>query len=112
VRSAAELAQVRGLRVVDVGLLDAKAGTQLAGEANGANEIDALAPTESQRRRTVPADAEIEEALRASRGSVAGAARALGIHRKQLRRWVAKREMVQGGLLDQSAADDEHNNGS
>jgi DNA-binding NtrC family response regulator len=34
--------------------------------------------------------AEVEEALRAARGNVTSAARALGLHRNQLRRWLAR----------------------
>ena len=40
----------------------------------------------------LPADAMIERALSAAAGNTSAAARALGVHRTQLRRWLAQRE--------------------
>ena len=49
----------------------------------GVDEIGEDAP------RREPTFAEVEEALRAERGNVTGAAKRLGLHRNQLRRWLA-----------------------
>ncbi|MFO0647237.1 MAG: sigma 54-interacting transcriptional regulator [Polyangiales bacterium] len=46
-------------------------------------------PSEPSPRRDAPGRDEIEAALRAHGGRIASAARALGMHRNQLRRWVA-----------------------
>ncbi len=61
-----------GLSAVD---LDPRAGTALRVEPAAARD-----------------DAAIEQALADAGGNVTAAARALGMHRNQLRRWVAKRE--------------------
>jgi transcriptional regulator with GAF, ATPase, and Fis domain len=68
------------------------------GEPLQAEQLDPLAGTRAEEDepnearaapRTLPADAEIEAALEASGGKVATAARKLGVHRTQLRRWLA-----------------------
>lgn len=49
-------------------------------------------PAPARRTSSLPADEEIEEALRREGGNVARTARALGMHRTQLSRWIARRK--------------------
>ncbi len=79
VRDAARAALVAGATVVDVSRLSAHAGQPIGAEPPPASQSVAL-----------PSREVIEEALRAADGRVATAARALHLHRTQLRRWLAR----------------------
>jgi transcriptional regulator of acetoin/glycerol metabolism len=72
-------------RVEDEGseLVEAR---HLSADAGCAIEAKPVAPA-----RPAPADAEIEQRLHEHGGNVTRAAEALGLHRNQLRRWLAKR---------------------
>ena len=77
----------RALASKSVGPLQPEQLDPLAGTRAAEDE-----PTEARAApRTLPADAEVEAALDASGGKVATAARKLGVHRTQLRRWLAAR---------------------
>jgi transcriptional regulator of acetoin/glycerol metabolism len=79
VRRAAHAARAARRTVVEAGDLEASAGAALEGGVAG---------DESPRRE--PGRAEVEAALRDARGNVTGAAKRLGLHRNQLRRWLGK----------------------
>lgn len=94
IRVAAHRARTAGRRAVDLGDLAAGAGEALV-EAPAQLPAPAAPPSPGQRRRLdankAAIDARrgaIEAALRAARGNVSEAARLLGVHRTQLRRWV------------------------
>ena len=78
-RSAALAAVAAGAPQVDAEHLSPSAGSSLA-----AAPVDEQADDDEQDR--------IEAALRKEQGNVTAAARALGMHRNQLRRWLAKRQ--------------------
>ncbi len=81
-RAAAAEARLQGAPAVTRAHLDPRAGTAPAG-ADGADA--------GARAAAVLADrAAVEAALREHGGNVAASARALGLHRNQLRRWLAK----------------------
>lgn len=85
VRDAAYEAQSLGKSVVKAAHLAEDAGLE---------HISPESSSQSGARASVlPAQNEIEKALRESEGRVATAARALGIHRNQLRRWLEKNEV-------------------
>ncbi|KYG08524.1 hypothetical protein BE21_23195 [Sorangium cellulosum] len=106
IRAAAQEAHLAGSSVVHERHLSPSAG-QLAvrgtpavvsGGATGRAAKDAeRAPQPaagerpSRRAASWPAEEEIEAALRREQGNVTRAARALGLHRNQLRRWLAQR---------------------
>ncbi|XXX76815.1 sigma 54-interacting transcriptional regulator [Sorangium sp. So ce134] len=106
IRAAAQEAHVAGSSEVNERHLAPSAG-QLAvrgkppaasgGATGGSVKDGARAPQpaadERPSRRAVawPAAEEIEAALRGEKGNVTRAARALGMHRNQLRRWLAQR---------------------
>ena len=114
VRSAAQAALPHGDRVT-ARHLAATAGSVFGGapaahrqaraHAPGGPDDDERSPTEGPRRRTPKLDDQwrrrIEDALRANAGNVTAAARALGLHRTQLRRLVARL----GLTLDRGADD-------
>jgi DNA-binding NtrC family response regulator len=75
VRQAAHKAIAQGRRSVIAECLAADAGRSIAQEASPARDVDR---------------ASVEAALRECDGNVTGAAKALGMHRNQLRRWIAK----------------------
>ncbi|MCC6525312.1 MAG: sigma 54-interacting transcriptional regulator [Polyangiaceae bacterium] len=83
VRRSAHAAVAAGAAVVGDTFLDVHAGMPVAAAATHAG-----AGAASEARRPVDA-AEVEAALRAEQGNVSGAARRLGLHRNQLRRWLA-----------------------
>jgi ActR/RegA family two-component response regulator len=67
-------------------------------------------PLASERpRAALPSDEQIESVLAQNAGNVRGTARALGMHRNQLRRWLEKRAARNGTTVpDESGAlDDE-----
>lgn len=92
-RRAAHRALAADRVVVDAEDLAESAGVPLAPAprpAPGAPVERAREP----RASTPPSDEAIEQALRAHGGNVTGAARALGMHRNQLRRWLAKHPAI------------------
>ena len=82
VRRAAHRALQDDLTVLEPRHLSDEAGLLIVGTA-----AEALA----RRPVRAPSDEEIERALGQNGGNVRGTARALGIHRNQLRRWLEKR---------------------
>ena len=97
-RVAAHRARTAGRGAVDLADLPADAGQAIA-EAPAAAQASAArlesTPSPGQRRRLDAHEAAIEArraaieaALRGARGNVSEAARALGVHRTQLRRWL------------------------
>lgn len=85
VRDAAFEAQALGKTVVRVNHLADDAGLEH-------NHVDSSAQLSSRPSHLPPRD-DIEKALKESSGKVATAARALGVHRNQLRRWLEKNEV-------------------
>lgn len=85
VRDAAFAAQAAGRRTVKVGHLPDEAGMEYAAAASGVTAS------------VLPPRAEIEAALEACDGKVATAARQLGVHRNQLRRWLDKHRRATPG---------------
>ena len=83
VRSAAQNAIVAGRTLVEVADLEPSAGAPLGQESQTSPETPAAGPR--------PSDEQIVEALQREAGNVSRAARALGMHRNQLRRWLARR---------------------
>ncbi|MRG97958.1 sigma 54-interacting transcriptional regulator [Polyangium spumosum] len=86
-RQAAENTLAAGRTVVEASDLDPSAGLALGGESEAGPQNAAK-----------PNDEQIMETLRRECGNVSAAARALGMHRTQLRRWIARR----GGAFDDS----------
>ncbi len=80
-RRAAMTARADGREVVAAGDLDPEAGAPLEAHEDKPKTLANAEP------------ARIDEALRAAGGNVTAAARALGIHRNQLRRWIAKQHV-------------------
>ncbi|HEX5656184.1 MAG TPA: sigma 54-interacting transcriptional regulator [Polyangiales bacterium] len=84
-RRAAHRALAEQVSLVDTHHLSAEAGRQITSTAP-------ISETPSGRPKArVPTDEEIEKALAEQSGNVRGTARALGMHRNQLRRWLEKR---------------------
>jgi transcriptional regulator with GAF, ATPase, and Fis domain len=88
VRRAAHAARAERRLVVEARDLEDSAGVAFGGAAAAGEGGD-----EPPRRE--PTRAEVEAALREARGNVTGAARRLGLHRNQLRRWLAKNPEVE-----------------
>jgi len=84
VRRAAHRALRAGKNCVDLPDLDVAAGVRLSEPA----PADESTP---EKGAGLPTDSQIERALAEASGNVSQAARLLGIHRNQLRRWLAKR---------------------
>jgi DNA-binding NtrC family response regulator len=84
-RSAFHSAAGRGSPRLDAQDLDDTAGNAFAPET----QAKAAPPTRGPRTVSRPARAVLEAALQRADGNVTAAARALGVHRTQLRRWVA-----------------------
>jgi ActR/RegA family two-component response regulator len=72
--------------------LDARAGVAI--ESNGGETVDLTRGIDARGARPAPLPeaAAIEEALRAHGGNVSAAARALGLHRNQIRRFLARKD--------------------
>jgi DNA-binding NtrC family response regulator len=91
VRAAAQAALAEGASRVHARHLAPTAGAVFAG-GGGSDERSAAAATAESARKQMPQNVDdewrrrIEEALRANGGNVAASARALGLHRTQLRR--------------------------
>lgn len=107
IREAARAARVRGASKVEVEDLPAEAGTvrevRLASVADQAapssppSEADPGQPPWAPRpSRAAPDKETLVRALEASGGNVSSAARALGVHRTQLRRWLARHGLDAG----------------
>jgi DNA-binding NtrC family response regulator len=96
IRAAGQQARSEGSRWVQAGHLSASAGRAFAAApapaAAPAQPAEAAAqPPWVPRRTSRPPEREvIEEALRRAGGNITQAARALGVHRTQLRRWMAR----------------------
>ena len=91
---AVRVARERGECVVGKACLSATAGTSFAAPGEEASPAgassSATSSTTLRARKPMPARAAIEAALEREQGRVAAAARALGLHRTQLRRWLEK----------------------
>jgi DNA-binding NtrC family response regulator len=88
VQRAAQVALLQGSRLVEPEHLQAGAGERLA-----AAQLDA--PVEPEREDALPSrwsDDEIRRTLAEYDGNVRGTARALGMHRSRLRRWLDKQK--------------------
>jgi transcriptional regulator of acetoin/glycerol metabolism len=97
VREAARSAAADGVTSVDVGRLAPGAGARFDTTSEPApRSISGMPPREV-----------IVEALRREEGRIATAARALGVHRNQLRRWLAKNQVDPRALAGQGPAADE-----
>jgi len=113
-RVAGQRARDAGRSCVTLGDLAVDAGVALApapapardaaGETSARERMPSSAgPSPGQRRQLAARDAElaarrgaIEAALQAARGNVSAAARQLGVHRTQLRRWLTQLEIDPG----------------
>ncbi len=114
IRRAALTAVETGKKVVRAEELEASAGLILAGSLGPAtldNQARATLPVTPGRKRpaTLPEHAVIADTLRREDGNVTRAARALGLHRNQLRRYLARHEelaaMIRGGKDDDEGDD-------
>lgn len=89
IRRAGFAALEAGATVVESRFLAPDAGLSLGPSSSGPPD-----PTGAARKATPwPSDDEIRAALDAAGGNVSGAARALGMHRNQIRRWLGKQQM-------------------
>jgi hypothetical protein len=98
--NAAQAARARKLFTVDESFLGDHAGQVLE-----AKTIPLPAPATTG-RKPLPSDAEITEALRQANGKVLPAARALGVHRNQLRTWLRKMKYQSVAADDDDDDDD------
>ncbi len=100
VRAAVGEAELAGNEVVAAGDLAAHAGVAVTGEAEGgaaavgggaSGDGSSARGSAEERRSLGPADDEaVRAALASHGGNVSQAARALGVHRNQVRRWLAR----------------------
>jgi transcriptional regulator of acetoin/glycerol metabolism len=90
IKSAAQEARGAGVVWVEAQHLSPSAGQAFAPARARPAAGKAAAPA-ARRSTSLPEDAIIQEALHKEGGNVARAARALGVHRTQLRRWIARR---------------------
>jgi transcriptional regulator with PAS, ATPase and Fis domain len=86
IRAAAGEAQGAGVQLVAASHLSPTAGLGL----QSTRPEPGVPVAESRRPRTLPSDDEIRQALQEEKGNVSAAARRLGVHRTQLRRWQSK----------------------
>jgi DNA-binding NtrC family response regulator len=84
VRRAAHAARAARRTAVEAGDLESSAGVPL----DGGGMVGGSAGEDAPRRD--PSRGDVEAALRDARGNVTGAAKRLGLHRNQLRRWLGK----------------------
>jgi transcriptional regulator with AAA-type ATPase domain len=89
-RRAAHVALHEGAQIVDVSHLSGEAGLPLSGDAASGDAPER--PPSAARSWT---DDDIRRALTDNAGNVRGTARSLGMHRNQLRRWLAKHPEAQ-----------------
>jgi transcriptional regulator with PAS, ATPase and Fis domain len=113
IRRAGHRALDEGVTVVQPHHLAAEAGTPLGSSASGPppageNERARAGPTSAPPAKAAPAwsDEEIARALADNGGNVRGTARALGMHRNQLRRWLEKHPSVMTDGGDSSPPDE------
>jgi transcriptional regulator of acetoin/glycerol metabolism len=78
----------------------------IAANAGQAFEVEPDAPHSSSAKRSLPDPETIGRVLREHGGNVTGAARALGLHRTQLRRWLAKNAPSHAGSDGPDLEDD------
>jgi transcriptional regulator with AAA-type ATPase domain len=109
-RRAAHRALQEGLQVVEGHHLSSDAGVALSQAAPVQPRLDSVPVAAREQAKSTappPTDDAIRRALADHGGNVRGTARALGLHRNQLRRWLAKHPEVtaDGGAGD--PADDE-----
>jgi transcriptional regulator with GAF, ATPase, and Fis domain len=97
VRRSAHLALEAETTQVDVQHLADDAGRGFASASGSASESP---------KSVLPSDEQIERTLSEHGGNVRGTARALGVHRNQLRRWLEKRNPG-AAALDSASDDDE-----
>lgn len=88
VRAAARRARTAEARDVSAEYLSERAGTELSA-ARASSESPSAPPAPSS--AVPPTDEQIEAALAQESGNVSRAARALNLHRNQLRRWLSRR---------------------
>jgi len=98
-RRAGHTARDKGRTRVDRLDLGTAAGLHLGGPAPAA--VAAPAPPAAEAGEPFPARERVEEVLRAENGNVTRAAQRLGLHRNQLRRWLARNEVDPRALDDQ-----------
>jgi transcriptional regulator with AAA-type ATPase domain len=110
VAAAGRAARTRGETRVRGSDLSAAAGTAFAASPSApAEATSAPAPASGSVGpvKKLPARDEVEAALRRSNGRVATAARELGVHRNQLRRWLAAENVDVKQYGDGGAGDDD-----
>ncbi len=90
---------VRELQIEARSALAAAAGAKVGAEHLAADAGRRLEPA-SGHEQPAHNDAQIREALAAHAGNVSAAARALKMHRTQLRRWLAAQELAKGTSVD------------
>ncbi|HET8938910.1 MAG TPA: sigma 54-interacting transcriptional regulator [Polyangiales bacterium] len=91
-KHAAHAALTEGVQVVRPDHFAPSAGLALTEPSSGpVNTWSSKPPSDSVRSASAVDDAAIEAALAEHGGNVSRAAQALGLHRNQLRRWIAKR---------------------
>jgi transcriptional regulator with PAS, ATPase and Fis domain len=88
VKRAAHRARRAGHAEVDVVDLDEEAGLRLSDRAQRSEAAEA---EDDNKPSLLPDDTSIQAALAEAGGNVTRAAKNLGVHRNQLRRWLAKR---------------------
>lgn len=94
VRAAAQGAALAGRAELDADALDPTAGRAFddaSSDASSAAPSAAEPAREPIRQDRLADEAAVRQALAAARGNVMQAARALGVHRNQLRRWLGER---------------------
>ena len=105
IRNAAQAARAEGSRVM-LHHLAATAGSAF-GPAGDSRAAPREGPADAPRKHVTRSDADwrprIEEALRANAGNIAAAARALGLHRTQLRRIMDRLGIAPAGNDDDTA---------
>lgn len=100
VRSAAQEALLHEAARIEVRHLSPTAGTVFGPPPAASMALDAPTSEQAQRRGKPLDEAErtrLEDALRANRGNVAATARALGLHRTQLRRLLERHGLAGSG---------------
>jgi len=104
-QDAASRALADGAKSVEEKHLDATAGTAFS--IREEEDEGGIAHTAAERPAPLPPRETIEAALKDANGAVVPAARALGIHRNQLRRWLARNNVDPRSFAPAPAATDE-----
>jgi len=109
-RAAAQAALADGNRVTARHLSPTAGSLFGNGGSGGAPTGDTPTPNDGKRRMPAVVDDDwrrrIEEALRKQNGNIAGTARALGLHRTQLRRLIERHGIAVGPTTDEDGDDD------